>query len=350
MRPPAAWHDRSARITAVGRTVAQGLGIALLVALSTWSCSGPKGQDDPPPACVPLCFGCGTSDGCGYTCGCDNGEECVGLTCQPRCPTGRCGTVCSPCSDGACPALDDRMHCGALGGGVNITVNGVPIVTAGDGACDTCGASEVCTNGGCAACPAGTNVCGNACAPPSNEQCGPDCRPCPADSQCVDNRCKCDDPAKIDCGQCVVPNTVDHCGPACTTCRRPGEACIDGACGCPPGTIPCGDACVAPNTNEHCGSCAQTCPSDATCDLDSATRCVCTKAGYSFCDGRCADIRTDNQNCGACGVECDSGTTCRRGRCVNGPAGCAGTCTADKPCCPKTGTCMRRADCDRAPD
>lgn len=306
-------------------------------------------QDEPPP-CQTSCFSCGVSDGCGGICPCSGNQECVGGSCMPRCPHGRCGGVCTPCSDGQCPSATDRQHCGAISG-ASITINGTTVVEP-QGSCTACSEGEICKDAQCSTCAVGTNACDNACVTSSNAQCGKICRRCPAQSNCTDDVCKCDDPRAIDCGKCVVPDTVQHCG-GCQPCRLQGEECVMGTCKCPSGMIACGNECVVPNTNQHCGSCEETCPANSTCKQLSASgskvRCVCNDKNSEFCSGTCIDVQSSNLNCGLCGHRCRFGQSCEEGKCIATNTGC-GPCTPTKPCCWKTGRCERPGVCDSAPE
>lgn len=137
-------------------------------------------------ACVPECEAgsCG-SDGCGGTCGCDEGSVCVEeLCCDPEC---------------------DGIVCGD---------------EAADGCGGTCGcdADGVCVEGACCA-----PVCdGVACGPDTGDGCGGTCG-CGEGSVCLEGAC-CQ--ASCDGGTCG--STADGCGGPCS-CGE-GLFCVLGEC------------------------------------------------------------------------------------------------------------------------
>ena len=53
---------------------------------------------------------------------------------------------------------------------------------------------------------------------------------------------------------------------------------------------------------------------------------ACSTLSRTFCNGFCADLRSDNGNCGACGMSCGGGTVCEGGRCVSGSGFCPNAC------------------------
>jgi hypothetical protein len=322
----------------------------VLGAVLATGCAGGEGATVTDGRCLPECDWryCGDDDGCGGTCGCLSGAQCIDWTCvmldavqsddAPLDSTpsdDQClGLTCThggACCFGQCCASGEQC----LPGGVC----GPPCVPdcrgrtcGGDGcggSCGDCGPDCLCYDGTC--------QCDTIC--PSHSQCGDQC--C-GDQQtcCLDREC-CDDDQTCIWGPtpalffCCTPSCdgrncgPDRCGGSCGTCPA-GHPCLNGLCdGKPLAPVPkCGDGIC--QTSETCATCASDCacaPGD-NCLAGVCVDCqdLCTKAGAD-----CGLLQ--GCNCGTCPGACD---TCKANQCVED---CNCRCTRAGATCGKIGGC-----------
>ncbi|MBL8950185.1 MAG: hypothetical protein JNK82_05375, partial [Myxococcaceae bacterium] len=221
---------------------------------------------------------CGT---CGETCDTADGGE--------RCSRGLCCTLQQLNCGGQCiEAFTDRNNCGGCG--------------------RVCGSSQVCSNGVCMNCAAGSQQCNDRCVVTTNDRnnCGGCNIQCGFGQECVNSMCRCPT-TLLTCGtECVDRYTnAAHCG-GCGMACQVGQICTAGACqnACPAGTTQCLNRCVdAQVTNTACGNCNTVCGAGQECVSGTCTTCTpgptsdCDHDGYTQADGDCCDTP------GACGAQ-----------------------------------------------
>lgn len=290
-----------------------------LLALSLAACGADWTRK--PSTCSPTCGGlpCGTSDGCGGTCG--EGSGCIPV-CTPSCTDKACGAS-DGCS-GTCTGPDNCPVC-------------VPSCTnkschADDGCGGVCNehcCSPICTGKTCGE-PDGCN--GNC---PIDSGCTPTCTP-----SCSDKACGAPDGCQ---GTCTGPDNCPACTPSCE-----GKHCGDSA-GCnltcdshgqPVAATPVCDQCQ-PSCSEHksCGE-SNGCP-DGVCLY--GTGCQCKNNERLGPDGKCYKLCLDHaqqqlETCGFGWLSQDQSCDCPPVECRNdlghqypthcSPDGWGTTCTA----------------------
>ena len=213
---------------------------------------------------------CGADERCrGGTCVCiDNGQACVGKTCDTAitncgktvicgplngacpsgqsCETGVCTCTATACPEGCCDGndgcrIDDDTACGT-GGGACTACSGTGETCGGGGVDGVCGCTDDRTACGTAVCGTATNNCGDEVA------CGPLDGACPQvpgqvcteDGRCVCTSQSCPDGCCDDSEQCRIDEDL-ACGTGggiCTPCSGTGVTCggggTPGVCGCTP--------------------------------------------------------------------------------------------------------------------
>ncbi len=244
--------------------------------------------------------------------------------------------ACLPCTNGAaCPPSANPCHQGALscgdGGGITCTDTGQ---NAADGT--SCGTNDVCFQGGCVACTAGTS-------------CNPGANPCQTGTtSCASGQQTCSSPRNVTDGTPCGTNMVCGAGQcvACTagaSCNPGGDVCQTGTIACGTGSPVCanttnaadGTSCGANQVCFHgtCGPCtvgAACSPGGNACQTGT-TSCVTGQpvcngtgdvadgtacgSGGACCSGTCVNESGDAANCGRCGHGCQGGS-CASGKCL----------------------------------
>lgn len=169
---------------------------------------------------------------------------------------------------------------------------------------NTCGSTEVCSNGVCRTDCEGTLNCGGSCVDParSREHCGGCDQACEEHEVCIDSRCEECSGADLRCGNMCISQSEDNCGACGNVCPMADNAtvtCTKGECDyfCNDGFGDCDDdlsnGCEAPiDTDQHCGACGQSCGavpngtstcSERACVVDSCD------AGWFDVDGDIAN-------------------------------------------------------------
>ncbi|MGD0530303.1 MAG: hypothetical protein ABSE49_34530, partial [Polyangiaceae bacterium] len=165
-------------------------------------------------ASAPKCSGSGNAyqcvTGCPSTAPALCGGTCVDTTSSPA-NCGACGNACPAVAHGQ-PTCAGGVCGAACNSGLALCA-GTCVDTSGDvsncGGCGLhCASGELCVSGACSG-PAGTNLCGGACAADSPAACGPSCAVCPAPTG---GTATC---AGSTCGQACSQAGDSVCGGAC---------------------------------------------------------------------------------------------------------------------------------------
>lgn len=120
----------------------------------------------------------------------------------------------------------------------------------------TCGATEVCDLGRCAAgCSTGLKQCGQSCIDTTSDptHCGSCEKACGATEQCGNGQCSCPAESAQCGGTCAqLESDPKNCGSCGTTCTSTMGVCSQGACaaGCATGLTDCNGACVDLNSDD----------------------------------------------------------------------------------------------------
>jgi hypothetical protein len=298
--------------------------------------------DDPGTLpCGEQCVGCegGTVNSETCLCECPSGTTLIGSTCCPNARVCGSGTSVTCCPEG--------QQCEG-------DVCSEPCRPNGDSCTnhDEC-CSNNCVSGTCAACPAGSTLCGDNCV--TN---------CPSGRTLNPSTCECDCTSGTPCGtQCCQTGFTCVNGTCCpdaqvcdtgtsVTCCPEGRVCESGVCQCPTGTTLCGGSCVSTTCSENqffdpstctCVACRQnggTCSGGNQCcsgNCSSGT-CACQPSGTPGCtdDSQCcSNICSPAGRCctdagGPCNAALDCcGIMCQNGRCCR----TSGSCTNSNQCC-----------------